>query len=281
MTLFRQIALLTTIAFIVLIITVMLNNVRQSSQFLQGQLQTAAQDMATTLGITVANAAPDQDIASIETFVNASFDSGYYSNIKLVSTDGKVLFEKSRKIALDNVPDWFINTVPLTSAVGTSQIIRGWMPYGTISVTLHPGYIYTGLFVNLESSAFWAFVVAFAGLTVLWFLLHIVLTPLKRVREQAEAIQENKFIIQQDIPKTYELKQVVLAMNKMISKVKTVFDDQTKMLQRYQDLKFRDEETGLSNRLHFITKIENSCKDETASSGLLVGIRIAGFAQLC
>ena len=59
MTLFKQIALLISTVFLVLLIIIVLNGLARTSSFQQGQLQTTAQDMATTLGIAISNL-PDE-----------------------------------------------------------------------------------------------------------------------------------------------------------------------------------------------------------------------------
>ena len=56
MTLFKQIALLVSLIFLLLIMAIIVGDFRRSSEFLEGQLQTSAQDIATTLGIKIGRA---------------------------------------------------------------------------------------------------------------------------------------------------------------------------------------------------------------------------------
>ena len=53
MTLFKQIAILVSSIFLILLIIVVRSDLLRTAEFQQGQLQTTAQDMATTLGIAI------------------------------------------------------------------------------------------------------------------------------------------------------------------------------------------------------------------------------------
>ncbi|NIO39277.1 MAG: hypothetical protein GTO41_03175, partial [Burkholderiales bacterium] len=62
---------------------------------------------------------------------------------------------------------------------------------------------------------------------------------------------------------TLELKRVVEAMNLMVSKVQSIFDDQEQTLDRYQQLLYRDKLTGLGNRRYLLDQLQQSLADET------------------
>ena len=98
MTLFKQIALLISTIFLVLLLIIVLNDLTRTSSFQQGQLQTTAQDMATTLGIAISNLPEGGDQATLEVLFNAVFDSGYYTKIELVAVEGQVIHQKSQDL---------------------------------------------------------------------------------------------------------------------------------------------------------------------------------------
>ena len=205
MTLFKQIALLVSIAFVLLASIILINDFSRTGQFLQGQLQTSARDMATTLGISISNIPEGDDQASLEVLFNSVFDSGYYTKIELVSVDGTIIHKKSQNIELENVPDWFVNMVPLTSAEGSSQVMRGWTQLGELKLILHPGFAYSGLYETLISTLKWFAVLLIVSILVLWLVLHYLLQPLQRVREQADAIQRNQFVQQKNTTKHHRV----------------------------------------------------------------------------
>jgi diguanylate cyclase (GGDEF)-like protein len=274
MTLFKQVALVVSLVFLLIVVTTTVGDFDRSGSFLEGQLQTSAQDMATTLGIAISNSTSIDDVAGYETLFNAVFDSGYYSSIELVSPDGKIILKKARVLEIQGVPDWFISMVPLWPATGSSEVMQGWVPLGTLRLILHPGHVYASLYKNLESSLFW-FVMLFSfGMIILWLLLHYLLKPLDLVKQQANAIHNNQFVHQSVIPRTVELRSVVEAMNNMVEKVHVIFDDQEKTLIRYQKLLYEDDLTGLGNRQYFMTELKRVQSEDTSFHGCMAVIKI-------
>jgi EAL domain-containing protein (putative c-di-GMP-specific phosphodiesterase class I)/GGDEF domain-containing protein len=280
MTLFKQISILVTLAFLGLFILVEVGNIKQSGQFLRGQLQTTAQDTATVLGISISTTGSSEDKAALDTLFNAVFDSGYYSGIRLVTMDGVIVHEKQRKLEIQNVPNWFIDAVPLSSAIGTADVISGWIPFGKIELMLHPGFAYASLYNNLTTSLIWFSLLFLIVLSLLWFMLHVLLKPLREINRQANAIHENKFIQQTSLPKTLELRRVVEAMNRLIAKVQNVFEDQENTLSRYQSLLYKDRLSNLGNRNYMMSKLEFVLHESNSFSGSMVIMKIQSLDQL-
>ncbi len=280
MTLFKQIALLVAIAFLLLTSVILVSDFRRTGSFLQGQLQTSAQDMATTLGIAISNLPDSNDPATIEVLFNSVFDSGYYTHIELVSVDKQVIQQKSRQLELEDVPEWFLKLVPLEPAKGKTQIMKGWTQLGELTLNLHPGFAYTGLYKTLLSTLKWLVALLIVAILALWIVLHYLLRPLQRVREQADAIHLNQFVQQTKLPKTTELKRVVEAINRMVAKVQGVFDEQEKTLARYQELLYRDKLTGLGNRRYMLDHLQRSLSEESSFHGCLGMIKLVNFDQL-
>ena len=107
-----------------------------------------------------------------------------------------------------------------------------------------------------------------------------MLEPLQRVKDQADAIHDNKFVQQEKIPVTVELKRVVEAMNLMVSKVQGIFDDQEKTLSQYQQLLYRDKLTNLGNRRYLLDQLQQSMSEESGLHGCMAIIKIVDFEQL-
>lgn len=277
MTLFKQVALLVSLVFLLIVITIMAASLRQYGSIVNGQLQTTAQDIVTTLGITISNSSFGNDKPAYETLFNAVFDSGYYSSIEIIATDGELIHKKERKLEIEGVPQWFVSLVPIAPAAAVTQVMRGWSPLGTLRLTLHPGYVYYGLYKNLETALVWFVVLFSIGMLVLWVTLHQLLKPLGRVRQQADAIHNNQFVKQSSLPRTIELCTVVNAMNRMVDKVHAVFDDQQETLGRYQKLLYEDQLTGLGNRRYFMSHLEAAHSDEAAVHCHLAVVKIVNL----
>lgn len=279
MTLFRQIAIKISVVFFLLLVALLLNNLRQSNHFIQGQMKTAANDMATTLGITIANSIDTDDKAAIDTLFNTVFDSGYYSRIVLFSLDGTPIADKQQATRIRYVPEWFQALVPIEPASGSTQVMKGWVHFGELRVTLHPGYAYAQLFEAFAGMLLWFTILGGISLTVLWWLLRWFMQPLRRVQEQAEAIHENRFLRQEPLPRNRELRQVVSAMNRMVDKVKSIVDDQSDTLHRYHELLYVDDITKLGNRRYLMMRLGELLQDDSSSRGILVLFAVLGLEQ--
>lgn len=277
MTLFKQIALLVTLVFIILASVIIINDLSRTREFMQGQLQTTAQDMATTLGIVITNLPQSDDPATLETLFNAVFDSGYYSRIQLVSVENEIIQQKSQAVSVEGIPDWFIKLIPLSQAQGSTQVMKGWTQLGRLEITLHPGFAYSKLYSTLITTAQWFGLIFLLALILLWLVLQYLLLPLKRVMEQADAIQNNRFVQQETLPRTIDLKRVVQAMNNMVSKVQVIFKDQQDSLIKFQKLLYNDKTTHLGNRLYLMDKLQQATSEQSQFHGSLAIIKLVNY----
>jgi diguanylate cyclase (GGDEF)-like protein len=280
MTLFKQIAILISLVLLMLTAVFIVSDFSRSAKFLQGQLQSTAQDMTTTLGIAISNLPGGAEQSSLEVLFNSIFDSGYYSRIELLSVDGSVIHQKSQEIVIEGIPDWFLNIVPLSPASGSTQVMQGWSQLGRLNVILHPGFAYSGLYASFLSTLQLVALILTVTMIFLWLFLHYLLQPLQRVKQQADLIHNNEFVQQQKLPATTELKSVVEAMNRMVSKVQSVFREQEKSLSRYQDLLYHDKLSGLGNRRYMMDHLQQSLAEESSFNGCLGILKLVNFEQL-
>ena len=280
MTLFKQVALLISTVFLALLLVIVINNLTRASSFQQGQLQTTAQVMATTLGIAISNLPEGGDQTTLEILFSTVFDSSYYTKIELVAVDGQSILQKSQELDVAGVPDWFVRMVPLEPARGTTQIMKGGTQLGQFNLVIHPGLAYSNLYQSLVSALRWFALLFVISVALLWLVLRFLLKPLQQVKMQADAIHNNKFVQQKQVPTTSELKSLVESMNLMVSKVQSNFDDQEKTLSQYQQLLYRDKLTNLGNRRYLLDQLQQSLADETSLHGCMAIIKIVDFAQL-
>ncbi|AMO67036.1 LapD/MoxY N-terminal periplasmic domain-containing protein [Zhongshania aliphaticivorans] len=280
MTLFRQIAVLVSIGFVLLLAIISIDSLRQSTSLLREQLESTVQDAATVLAISMSTTQNSEDTAAVETLFNAVFDSGYYSDIRLVATDGRLIFEKRRPLTTSGVPEWFVDTVRLNSTTGRAMVMKGWVPVAELEITLHPGFAYAGLYERLVSTTQWFVLVFVVVLMTLWLILHYLLKPLKAVYIQANDIQANRFTQQKRLPQTRELRRVVQAMNRLSSNVEQIFNEQERAVARYQSLLYRDELTGLRNRRFLMTELNANFADIAGFHSVMAMIKLNGLETL-
>src|SRR5690554_7907850 len=88
----------------------------------------------------------------------------------------------------------------------------GWQRLGDIQVTSYTGTAYQDLWTVFLSEIKWYGLILLLGLVFLQWLLRWLLKPLQEVERQALAISNRQLIVQKHIPRTRELKHMVLAM---------------------------------------------------------------------
>ncbi|MCV6611114.1 MAG: EAL domain-containing protein [Amphritea sp.] len=253
-----------------------------SKAMLLNQLESHGQDTATHLGLYMAPFMADKDTAAIETTVNAIFDSGFYQNIKVVDGAGEPLFEKHADARIsDQVPDWFIGLVDITPPEMTRDITHQWQKAGTIFVQSRAGYAYEQLWRGTKQTFIWFVLLSFVSIFFISFLVRYILAPLKGVEEQAEALSQQRYIEQSHIPGTRELKQVVIAMNMMVRRVRTMFDEQAKNIEEIRRAAYQDELTGLANQRATQTQLtERLDYRKDFGRGSLIHLHIAELQTL-
>ncbi len=275
MTLFKQIIIILSVLLAIIFASVMWLNFNNSKIYIQQQAYTDALHTANSLGLAISTVASKSDVSTAETMINSVFDSGYYEKIILTDMNKKILVSKKEKVSVAGVPNWFIDNINLTSPIASSQIMLGWEPYGILSVQLNSGYAYMQIWTIFKEILSMFIIVSLIAFFVLHLTLKIVLKPLRKVRAQAEAILDNDFIIQDEIPFTTELKNVVNAMNSMVRKVKEIFDKEVTEARKYHELMYYDEDVNIFNRRYLNIKLQEYLDSEGKNSqGVLVLISL-------
>lgn len=255
----------------VILISVMVLNFKSATEFVQNQLYTDAKNTAHSLGLSLSKVADPEDTSTMETMINAIFDSGYHQKIMLIDIDGKVIYTRENDMKVSEVPQWFIDNVPIHNVSAKSDIMIGWNRFGTLEVSGHTGNAYRQLYSTLIDLVQTFLMLGFVVFVVLYLLLSLSLKSLVRIRDQAKAIIDNEFIIETKIPFTTEFRSVTVAMNAMVAKVKDIFDRENETLRRYHELLYKDTESKLHNRRYLTTKLPDYLQsDASLSAGVYV-----------
>ncbi len=277
MTLLRQLMIVIVILFALLFAGTTAISVHNTRNYLNVQLHTISQDTATSLGLSLSPHMAENDMAIVERMVSAVSDSGYYREVVIHSMEGKPIIERMQPVRIEGVPGWFVNMFPLDTPRGEALIMGGWQQMGTVTVAANPGHAYATLWNN-SLDALWLFL----GVSIMTFglgmaALHFVLRPLRAVEEQARAICDREYPVQHKLPWTLELRSVVLAMNRMTSKVKEMFRQQAAAMERLHAESYRDALTGLANRRYFEMNLKQLIA--TGKHGALLMFELKDFKQ--
>lgn len=252
MTLIKKMAVGVLIMLLFVFIGTYLITMNGARNFFIKQLESNAQDTATSLGLSLSQSLISHDVPMMDSMVKAVFDRGYFSSIYVKDIKGKVIISKKQLPKEYDVPQWFANLIKWPITEKSSLIMDGWMQAGVVSVSSDPSYVYISLWRNAVEMVKAYLIFALVALVLLYCFIKYLLQPLKRVTAQALAISEHEFPIETRIPKTPELRQVTLAMNQMVSKIKSLFQDQLKQTESLRIQVYQDSLTGMSNRRYFL-----------------------------
>ena len=272
MTLFKKFTIVFTLFFLVMLASVLAIGFRDSIEYIEEELYTKAQNTASTLAVSMSQSGGD--VTKMSTIADAVFDTGYYRSILLKDMRGGLLFEKSRKTQSD-VPMWFAEMVHLSPATAYAQVSDGWHPLGILGVTsdtsVSMDYLYT-----LFKKVVIVFLVATAiGMLIIVLILRSVLRPIESMEKQAREVLENRFIRNEQLPDTVELRRMTEAMNRLVDRMAIMHEKLTEQISKNRQLEYIDALTGVFNRRYFSVHF-NEClhSQDQRASGSIVGIRL-------
>ncbi len=281
MTLFRQIALLVSITFSVLVAALSLVTLHQTRMHLEAQYDGHAHEAALTLAISIADEAARKDLPSLHKALKAWLERGDFRQIEIEWMNGNKLAEQAEKSIIRAVPNWFVERTELQLEPGVADIQSNTATIGRVIVFMDPASGYEELWELFETIFSWfggAGIVSLAGLL---FLLRASLRPLRQIESQANAICERNFSVQQPLPRTRELRRVVQAINRMTKQLKSVFDEQVKLTEHVRKIAFSDPVTQLGNQAFFDARLHAGIDDrEQPLYGAMVAIHIRRFSEL-
>jgi EAL domain-containing protein (putative c-di-GMP-specific phosphodiesterase class I)/GGDEF domain-containing protein len=255
----------------------LLASLLSSRSYLEAQLSQKNTDNATVLALALSQGGVDT--VSVELAVSALFDSGHYELIRVVDPLGQKIVEKQAEPGEFGVPSWFVKCLPLSAAPGHAQISDGWKQFGAITLISHGRFAYRALWQGaLQIFGSLAISCLIGGLLGTLILLRLK-APLAAVVEQARAISERRFttIGEPDVP---ELKQLAVAMNGTVLRLKAIFDEEAARLEAVRREANYDVLTGLINRAHFLAYLGEAAHGEDSAGGVLFIVRIARLAEL-
>ncbi|WP_375738877.1 cyclic di-GMP receptor LapD [Pseudomonas boanensis] len=254
--------------------------VESSREQLLSQLRSHAQDAATALGLSMTPHVDDP--AMIELMVSSIFDSGYFASIRVIRiSDSSLIAERRTTVTSDQVPDWFVRLVDIQPQGGDALIMRGWEQAARVEVVSHPHFALAKLWDSAVGSLLWLLLCGLVSALIGGWLLRTQLRPLDNMVQQAQAISRREFLTLSRVPRTPELKRVVLAMNQMVDKLKALFAEEAARSERLREEAYQDSLTGLANRRQFDIHLANHLvPSEQNAAGYLLLLRVNDLGGL-
>lgn len=280
MTLRQQFSLLTSLLVIILLVGNLLVMVMNGRDYFQQQLNARAYDAATSLALSMSQVAADDEV-QLTRLMDVLFDRGFFAVIELQRIDNDPIYRRSRDSVGEAVaPRWFMQWVGLEMIAAEADVTRQWQRLGTVRVISHSDFAYRDLWAMVRAELIWFSWVLVVTLVLLQILLSWLFRPLARVERQALAICERQWQVQTDIPRPRELRRMVLAMNKMVQKLQSIFTEQSAMTEQLRAESFNDNVSGLLNRRGFDQRLQHILERGEEHSGVLMLMQLQNLSAL-
>ncbi|MGK9066267.1 cyclic di-GMP receptor LapD [Stutzerimonas chloritidismutans] len=280
MSLFKQLLLAICLFLLAAFTGSFIVSLESSRDQYANQLRSHAQDAATALGLSLT--ANIDDPTMVELVISSLFDSGYYQSIRVVAlADDTVMIEREAEPDAGSTPQWFVDLINLKPEGGEAIVSRGWQQVARVEVVSHPMFAVSRLWQSTLGMFGWLVLCGVISALLGALLLRRQLRPLDDMVAQSQAITRREFMSVAHLPETPELRRVVLAMNLMVEKLKTLFEEEARRSERLRNEAYHDGLTGLSNRRHFDMQLQARLSGEDlAGSGYMILLRINDLTGL-
>ena len=275
MTLFKQMALMVSLIIIIMLGAVMYINYDSAKKDMITSLYETTVNNISTLTNHLVNAG--EDTVLLSSIIDSEFDAGYYQLIEFKKHDGTFSYAQVDNNPIEGVPQWFIEFTEIQVETITADVSSGWSIIGEVRVAGDTAIIYKALYKMFIKLLYLFIIFVTISLVLLSIILHYTLKPLKLIQNQAEAILNNEFVIQENEPYTTEFKGVVKGMNAMVKKVEDIFNKGNQAAQRNKELLYNDPTTKLFNRRYLMLTLPELIKTENkADGGVTIFLALSG-----
>jgi diguanylate cyclase (GGDEF)-like protein len=278
MSLIRQVWLLLALTLLLAFAAAFGITVHSARQVLETQLALKNNDTAQFLALALSQ--QKGDATAMELVITSQFDTGYYEQIRLSGADGRVILDRHADPKPGQAPGWFVRSLGISPPSGVAQVSDGWKQLGKLEVRSHASFAHDQLWHSSVSAAIFLAVLSLALGALAAVAVRRIRLPLQATVQQATAITERRFITISE-PVVPELRDVTRAMNTMVARLKSMFDEQTAQVEQLRRQANCDALTGLSNRAHFMGRLKVTLRSEDGSAGgAIVLVRLADLQGL-
>ncbi len=277
MSMYRQLWLAIILSMLLGLAGSLFASLLSARAYLEQQLSMKNADNALALALSLSQHEPDA--VTVELSVAALFDSGHYESIRIHDPKGKLMIERVAPAGDLGAPEWFVQRLHINTEPGEAQITSGWRQFGTVTLVSHSRFGYQALWNSTRTMIALLTLASFIGGYLGSLILRRLRRPLQAVINQAAAITNRHFVTIPE-PKVPELRQLAIAMNTTVARLKTMFEDEAARLETVRREANFDPLTGLINREFFISQLRSSLEGENSTGGTLFLIRVADLAGL-
>lgn len=238
--------------FLVTSIVIFTNN----KESLSRRLLIDTQQNASSLAMAVAPSFRTDNTTALPAILQSFFVRGGIERVEIFNNKDQLVISRQVSQTEHLAPRWFAQLISLPNVEKQAVIMSQQKQIGLLKLYGDREHIYTILWEN----AIWLLLIfsvfLLLALVASYYFIQSLLGPLKRLEQQAIAIHQHQFLVEETIPKTTELKNLTLAMNQMIGRLQTLFSDQLKQTELLRKQVYQDSLTGLYNRQYFLQQLQ-------------------------
>lgn len=276
MSLMRQVALLLTSVLLLALAGAVGINLNSTRDALQTQLRVKNADNAQNIALALSQQRGDAQLINLLLATQA--DTGFYSRVRFVGSDGAAAFEREAQTRPQDAPAWFARLWPIESAPGVAQVSDGWRALGRVEVVSHVAYAYDELWHGGSQSLLLLAALGIVAMALAAAGVRRIRRPLDDTVAQANALVEGRWLLVEE-PDVPELKRVAQAMNAMVERVRRLFEAQAAQVEQLRREAHEDRLTALPHRAHFMQRLAALLGDEAHhDAGWLLLVRVADLA---
>ncbi|PTB31410.1 bifunctional diguanylate cyclase/phosphodiesterase [Photobacterium phosphoreum] len=269
MTLYRQLLLWMLVVLFLLTSAVFAIQFNTTKSYLIEQQSTELNNVVSSVGFALSPYLKEKDFIAAESVINATFDSGYYSQVKLTLLDSEKEIIRHYPHIIKNVPNWFTSLIHIEAITQTRTLTSGWLQLANLTVTSSPASAYVQLWKATTQLVLGFLACLLLTAIVLSLVLNKVLKPLKQIQKSAQEMARNHFTASLPIPHTRELVDVVTAFNSMNIQLQQHFEQQAQEADTLRIRAYQDPVSSLANRSYLMTKL-NSWLVNKPSGGIIL-----------
>ena len=277
MSMYRQLWLAIVVSMLLALCGSLLASLLSARGYLESQLSVKNTDNATALALSLSQSHPDPVSAGL--VLDSLFDSGHYASIRITDPKGKVIAERVGDTEDLDAPAWFVRLLPIAAMPGQAQISSGWQQFGTVTLVSQSRFAYGALWKSAYQMVLVLAAAGALGGLLGSLVLRRIRQPLNTLIGQAYAITQRRFVTVED-PHVPELRQLAVAMNVTVGRLKTMFDEEATRLELVRQEANFDALTGLANRSYFMAQLRQCVDAEDSVGGALVLVRLGHLAAM-
>jgi predicted signal transduction protein with EAL and GGDEF domain len=277
MSMYRQLWLAIVTSMLLALAGSLVASLLSARSYLESQLSIKNTDNATALALSLSQGNPDA--VMVDLVVASLFDAGHYELIRVTDPKGKVIVERVAEAGQLDAPTWFAHLLPIEADPGQAQISSGWKQFGTVTLVSHSRFAYGALWKSAYEMVLALTAAGLVGGYLGSLVLRRIRTPLNTVIEQARAITHRRFVTV-EVPKVPELRQLAIAMNATVGRLKSMFDEEAERLETVRRQANCDTLTGLANRSYFLARLREMVDADDSTGGAVFIARLANLAAV-